>query len=171
MTEFYLPMRIVHVVFGAVWTGAIVLAAFFLMPAVVEAGPDGAKVMAGIMRRHYLNIVPAVALANVLSGLWLYWRFTGGFDPSLSGTPGAIVFGTGGALAIVALAIGLVAMRRNVLKAGALTAKANAMADGPERAALLAEAGARRTTAFRAGPIVATLLVVTAALMALGHYV
>jgi uncharacterized membrane protein len=171
MTEIYLATRVLHVVLGAFWMGAIVFAAFYLMPAVAEAGPDGAKVMAGIVRRKYLNVVPIVALVNIVSGFWLYWRFTGGFDPGLSGTPGAMVFGTGGILAVVALHIGLLGMRRNILKAGALTAKASALPDGAERAALMAEANARRKRAFRAGPIVAIILILTTALMALGHYV
>jgi hypothetical protein len=115
--------------------------------------------------------MPIIAFTNVLSGFWLYWRYTGGFDPALSGTPGAMVFGAGGVLALAALAIGLLVMRRNILKAGALTAKAGAMPEGPERAALLSDAASRRQRALYAGPIVAGLLVVTTALMAIGHYV
>jgi hypothetical protein len=82
-----------------------------------------------------------------------------------------MIFGTGGILAIIALHIGLLAMRRNVIKAGALTAKAGALPDGAEKAALMAEAMARRTRAMRAGPVVAVMLLITTALMALGHYV
>ena len=33
---------------------------------------------------------------TVLTGFYLYWRLTGGFDPALSATHGAMVFGTGG---------------------------------------------------------------------------
>ncbi len=171
MTEFYLLMRIVHVVLGAFWMGAIVFVAFYLMPSVAEAGPDGAKVMAGLVKRKYLNLVPIVALVNVLSGLWLYWRYTGHFDPALSATPGAMVFGAGGVLAIVALHIGILSMRRNVLKAMAAAGRAAALAEGPERAALMIEAGARRQRASKAAPVVAILLLVTTALMAIGHYV
>jgi uncharacterized membrane protein len=171
MTELYLLTRVTHVLLGAFWVGSVTFAAFFLMPSVAEAGPDGAKVMAGLIRRKFLNVIPAVAIVNVVSGLWLYWRYTAGFDPKLSGTPGAMIFGTGGILAIIALHIGLLAMRRNVIKAGALTAKAGALPDGAEKAALMAEAMARRTRAMRAGPVVAVMLLITTALMALGHYV
>lgn len=171
MNEFYLVMRVSHVVFGALWVGTVTFMAFILMPAVAEAGPDGAKVMAGLMRRKLLNLVPTVALVNVISGLWLYWKYTGGFDRTLSGTPGAMVFGTGGILAIIALHIGLLAMRRNIIKAGALAAKAGGLPDGAEKAALMAESMARRKRAMRAGPIVAVILLVTTVLMAIGHYV
>ena len=171
MNEFYLLMRVTHIVLGTLWVGTVVFMAFFLSPAVVEAGPDGAKVMAGLIRRKVLNMVPAVALVNIVSGLWLFWKYTGGFDRTLSGTPGAMVFGTGGIIAIIALHIGLLAMRRNILKAGALAAKSGALPDGAEKTALVAEAMALRKRAMRAGPIVAVMLLVTTALMALGHYV
>jgi hypothetical protein len=171
MNEVYLLMRVIHIVLGTIWVGSIFLAAFFLMPAVAEAGPDGGKVMAGLIRRKYLSIVPMVAMINVASGFWLYWRYTGGFDPAQSGTPGAMVFGTGGITATIALFIGLYGMRRNLMTAGALTSKAAGLADGAEKAAILAEAAARRKRAMRAGPIVGVLLLVTTVLMALGHRV
>jgi hypothetical protein len=171
MIELYLLMRVLHVMLGAFWVGAVVFMAFFLTPTVAELGPDGAKVMAGLTRRGVLNIIPIVALVNIASGVWLFWRMTSGFDRTLSGTPNAMVFGTGGIIAIIALHIGLLAMRRNILKAGALAAKAGPLPDGTEKAALMAEAMARRKRALRAGPIVAVMLLVTTALMAIGHYV
>ena len=171
MTWMYLSARVLHITLGALWVGAMVFAAFFLMPAVAEAGPDGAKVMAGINRRQYMNILPVVAVLNVVSGLWLYWRLTNGFQADLSRTPGAMVFGTGGLIAIVALHIGLTSVRKNMLKAGALMAKAGGMPDGDEKKKLMAEAGARRMRAFRAAPIVAVMLLLTVLLMAIGHYV
>lgn len=171
MTEIYLTTRVLHVVSGAFWMGAIVFVAFYLMPAVSEAGPDAAKVMVGLVRRHYFNVVPIVALVNVISGFWLYWRFTGGFDRALSGTPGAMVFGTGGILAVIALHIGLLSLRRNVLRAMKLTGQAAQTTDAADKAALVARAGALRLRAAKAAPIVAVLLIVTTALMALGHYV
>ncbi len=171
MNELYLLARVTHIVLGAVWVGAIFLAAFFLMPAVAEAGPDGAKVMAGIIRRKYMSLLPIVAGVTVVSGLYLYWRYTAGFDPAISRTPGAMVFGTGGVIAILAYGLGVHVMRANMLKAGALTAKAAGMPDGAEKSALMAEAMARRKTALRVAPIVAIMLLITTALMALGHRV
>jgi uncharacterized membrane protein len=171
MNELYLLMRVVHILLGAIWVGTIFLAAFFLMPAMAEAGPDGAKVMGGLVRRKYMSIVPMVAMVNVATGFWLYWRYTGGFAPAQSGTPGAMVFGTGGIIATIALFLGLYGMRRNMMTAGALTAKAAAMPDGADKAAALAEAGARRKRAMRAGRIVGVLLIITTTLMALGHRV
>jgi hypothetical protein len=171
MTEIYLLSRVVHVVFGAFWMGVVVFAAFYLMPSVAEAGPDGAKVMGGLVRRKYLAVVPIVAVTNLVSGFWLYYRFTAGFDPGLSGTRGAMAFGTGGILAVLAFGIGMHGMRRNLMKAMALGAQAAGMAEGPDRAALLNTAAGLRKRAMFWAPIVAVMLILTASLMAIGHYI
>jgi hypothetical protein len=115
--------------------------------------------------------VPIVAMVNVASGFWLYWRYTAGFDPALSATPGAMVFGTGGIMATIALFLGLYGMRRNLITAGALSAKAAGLPDGAEKTALMADAATRRKRAMRAAPIVGVMLLVTTVLMALGHRV
>ena len=171
MTWMYLVARVLHVTLGALWVGAMTFAAFFLMPAIAEAGPDGAKVMAGINKRKYMTILPAVAGTNVLLGLWLYWRYTNGFDPAISRTPGAMVFGAGGVIAIIALTAGMNAVRGNMIKAGALAMKAGGMPDGAEKAKLMSEAAARRQRAMRAAPIVSVMLLITVMLMAIGHYI
>src|ERR687891_465683 len=44
-------LRLVHVVFGALWVGMVVFTTFFLAPAVQDTGPDGGKVMAALQRR------------------------------------------------------------------------------------------------------------------------
>ncbi len=51
MTTFYLLVRFLHVLAGAIWVGMATFSAFFLMPAMKEVGPDGAKVMAALERR------------------------------------------------------------------------------------------------------------------------
>jgi len=171
MNKVYLLARILHIVTGAFWFGTIAFAATFLMPAMAEAGPDAGKVMAALRRRHFFEIVPAIASVTVLTGLWLYWRFSNGFASEVMGTRGAITFGTGGAIAIIALLIGVHVMRANSLKAMAAAGKAMSLPDGPERGAMMKTAQGHRAKAFTAARIVALLLATTAALMALGHYV
>jgi uncharacterized membrane protein len=171
MTVIYLAARALHVLLGAFWLGSVVFVVYFLMPSMAEAGPDAAKVMAGLIKRRYLAVVPVVALLTILLGLWLYWRFTGGFDPAQLGTPGAMVFGTGGILAIAAIHVGLLGMRRNTLRALARSRDAAALPDGAEKAAAMQAIRALRQRALVAGQIVAVLLVITALLMAIGHYV
>jgi hypothetical protein len=167
----YLIARLVHVAFGAIWVGTVTFTAFFLMPAMQEAGPDAAKVMAGLQRRRFMDVLPVIAALNVLTGLWLYWRFTAGFDAAISSSRAGIAFGAGGAIAIVAFVIGVFVMRRSMLRAGALAARAAALPNAAERAPLLAQAQALRVRAGRAGRLVAVMLIVTTLLMAAGHRV
>jgi uncharacterized membrane protein len=167
----YLVVRLLHVLLGAIWVGTVTFSAFVLMPALQEAGPDAAKVMAGLQRRRFMDLLPIVALINVLSGLWLYWRFTAGFDATISASPGGIAFGTGGALAIVAFMIGVLVMRRSLIRAGGLAARASSTTDPAERSKLMGQAAALRIRAGRAGRVVAVLLIITTLLMAAGHRV
>ena len=81
MNALLLVLRLLHIGLGAFWFGAHLFASFFLFPSMEEAGPDSAKVGAGIMRRHYPQIVAMFALLTVLSGIWLLWRVSGGFQP------------------------------------------------------------------------------------------
>ena len=58
--------RLIHVVGGVFWVGAMIFVTFFLMPAFAEAGPDAQKVMNGITKRRYVQILPAVAVLVIL---------------------------------------------------------------------------------------------------------
>jgi uncharacterized membrane protein len=72
--------RLIHVVGGIFWVGAMIFVTFFLMPSLADAGPDGAKVMQGLMKRKYVQILPVVAILVMLSGLYMFWKLSGGFD-------------------------------------------------------------------------------------------
>jgi hypothetical protein len=61
MDPLLIVLRVVHVVGGVFWGGAILFVVHFLEPAVRDAGPDGAKVMQALQKRRYLDVVPAVA--------------------------------------------------------------------------------------------------------------
>jgi uncharacterized membrane protein len=167
----YLTARGLHVLFGALWVGSVFFVVFFLSPSMAEAGPDAAKVMGGLLKRRFLDIIPMIAFSNIALGLWLYWRLTGGWDPSLRGTNAAMVFGTGGLLAIVTISIGMLGMRRNTLRAIAKSREAASTPDGPGKAEAMQMAQQFRARAGKAGRVAAVLLMITIVLMALGHYV
>jgi len=155
-------LRLVHVVGGVIWVGALVFIATFLGPSVRDAGPDGGKVMAQLQRRHILEVIPAVAVLTVLSGFWLYWRFTSGFDPAVSRSHAAMAYGAGGVLAVIGLGMGLGILRPTMRRAGMMAQQAN-----PQQAAELQ--GLQRRGA-KTGQIIAVLLVLAAACMAVARY-
>jgi len=162
--------RLLHVILGAFWVGTMIFNAVFLAPAMGEAGPDAAKVMAGITRRRFMDVMPIVAVITVLSGLWLYWRISGGFDPAWSRSPIGLAYGIGGLLAIVALGIGVGILRPAMMRIATLTGQAAQVADPAQREALVAPVPALRGRAVAAGRVVAVLLAITIGCMAVARY-
>jgi uncharacterized membrane protein len=162
-------LRVVHVVGGVFWAGAILFVVHFLEPAVREAGPDGAKVMQGLRKRRYLEVTPVVAFFTLVSGYALYWRT---FDRLFPG-PGAsgveLALGLGGFASLVAFVIGVSLLRPSALRIGTLGAE---MAQAPEerKAALQEEIGRLRGRMRVSGRVVAALLGLAILTMAVGRY-
>jgi uncharacterized membrane protein len=170
MSLLVITLRLLHIVLGAFWVGTLIFFALFLIPSVRDAGPDGAKVMAALQRRRFLDVMPAVAVVTILSGFWLYWRISGGFSSAWVTSPSGLALGIGGALAIVAFLIGVGIMRPAALRAGALAQQAGALPQGSERSAQLAIVQQLRSRSVTAGRGVAVLLALATALMAVARY-
>jgi uncharacterized membrane protein len=162
-------LRLLHIVGGIFWVGATIFTAAFLLPALREAGPDGAKVMEGVARRKFMEIMPVVAILTMLSGLWMLYRASAGFHGSFFATRPGMGYSTGAALSIIAFAIGLIVVRPSMIKATEL-AKSAAHASPEEKGRIMGAAGALRGRASKAGTIVATLLVLSACAMAIARY-
>ncbi|HEY8166096.1 MAG TPA: hypothetical protein VIF83_11140 [Gemmatimonadaceae bacterium] len=162
--------RVIHILLGVFWVGTMVFNAVFLVPSIRDAGPEGAKVVAGLMRRRLLDITPAAAGLTVLSGLYLYWRVSARFDTAYMRSTKGITYGLGAVVAIAALGLGVRILRPSMQKAAAIT-QAAATAPAEERERQLATAQALRIRAARIGQVIAWLLGFTAITMAIGRYV
>ena len=172
MNALFLSMRVLHVLLGAAWLGGAVLLSFFLMPALKEVGPDGGKVVVALIGRRLDAYIASIAGLTVLTGFYLYWVVTGGFDPSASATMRGRVLGMGGVLGLAAAIIGGSVVARNMKKAVALMTQAAGTTDAGARSALLAQAGQCRQKAATGGRIVAVLLILIVVLMVIGgHFV
>ena len=170
-TLLYLGVRVLHVLLAAAWLGTVGFVYLFLAPALDEAGPAGATLMVTISRRGFDVIIAVIGGVTVLTGLWLYWRFTGGFDPAAGATMGARVFGAGGVAGILAAIIGGAILGRTSKKLTALAAKAMATTDAAQRTGLMAEIAAAKRRMSVWGKTVFALQVVALTCMAVGHYV
>jgi uncharacterized membrane protein len=171
MNALFLSARVLHVLLGAAWLGGVILLSFFLTPALQEVGPDAGKVVVALMGRRLDAYLASLAGLTVLTGLYVYWTITGGFDPEASSTLRAKVIGLGGVLGLVAAVIGGSVVARNMKKSVALMQQAGA-ADAAARSALMAQAAQCRQKAATGGRIVAVLVILTATLMAIGaHFV
>jgi uncharacterized membrane protein len=169
MDPLLIVLRIVHVVGGVFWAGAILFVVHFLEPAVRDAGPDGAKVMQALGKRRYLEVVPTVAAFTLLSGYALYWRTFGRLHPGPGASGPELALGLGGLASLVAFVIGVSLLRPSALRIGVLGAE---MAEVPDekKAALQEEIGRLRLRMRRSGRWVGALLGVAILSMAVGRY-
>jgi hypothetical protein len=165
-----LTLRVVHILLGVFWAGTLIFAATFLMPSIRDAGPDGAKVVGALIQRRYLDVMPVVAGLTVLSGLWLYWRLSGGLSPAWIHSPVGTAYGLGGLAAILAFVIGVAVMRPATLRIAALARAIPGMPDGPEKVAQQAEVARLREKAASASRTVALLLGFSVVGMAVARY-
>jgi uncharacterized membrane protein len=161
--------RVLHVGLGAFWVGTVLFNAAFLMPAMRDAGPDAAKVAAGLMKRRFMQVLPAASMLTLLSGIYLYWRLSAGFSVAYMTTPAGATYLIGGVAAIVGFAIGAGVVRPAMMRAAELT-QAGMAAAPTERAATMGEAQALRVKAEAASQWVTGLLVVAILTMAVARY-
>ena len=124
-----------------------------------------------LMRRKMVPFFASISGLTVLTGFYLYWHLTNGFDPTLSGSRAAIIFGTGGVFGLIAAILAVSGVTRSMKQAMKLMAQAGSTASAPERAALVERAGALRQRAHKFATIVAVLLILAIMCMGAGHYV
>lgn len=170
MDALFLIARMLHVGTGVFWAGTLIFMAMFLMPSIRDAGPDGAKVAAGLMRRRFLDIMPAVAVLTIITGFYLYWRVSDGFSPTYMGSINGMTFGVGAVAALIALGLGLGILRPAMLRAAALTQSAGQAAP-EERDRALQLAAALRLRAAYFGRVIAWFLAIAVIAMSIGRYV
>jgi uncharacterized membrane protein len=160
-------LRLVHILAGAFWFGALVFTARILMPAARDAGPAGAPFMAQISRRLPLFMM-AAAILTLVAGIWLMMRDAGVAGWAQSGM--GRTFSIGGALAIVAFIVGMIVNMPAGKRMGAI-GQAVSKRGGPPTAEEAAEL-ARIQKRLATGTIVVTVLIALAtAAMAVARYV
>ena len=164
-------LRAVHVVCGVYWAGTMFFAATLLQPSVAETlSEGGGKVMGALMRRRFFEIIPAMAILTILSGIELYRRASGGFKPAWITTPTGLSLTIGALAALVAFTIGMSSLRPAAKRAGPLAQSAQGMPEGPEKEAQLAQVQRLRRRTAVGGRLVAVLLFVAVLGMAVARY-
>ena len=168
---YVLLLRIVHVGGGIFWAGAGMFMAWFLGPAVKQAGPPGGAVMLRLSRGTRWNFaISATAVLTVLSGILLYVRngTASAWAYMMSGT--GITISLGAIVGIVALIVGGAIVGPTSAKIADLGEKM-AGGDGPPSQSDAAEMGALQAKMERASNLQAILLAVSVLLMAVARYI
>jgi hypothetical protein len=169
-TMLFLTLRVLHVLLAAIWVGATVFVTYLLMPVVESSGPAGGQIMMGLSRRKMTPFFAVLGGTTVLTGIYLYWRFTGGFDPGISRSHAGLAFGIGGVAGIIAVVIGGSVVGRSANKVIDLMEQAMKLPES-QRGALIQQTGPLRQRMKSAGAVVLLMQVIALILMALGHYI
>lgn len=127
--------------------------------------------MIRFFERGYLKLLPIVAVVTMLSGLWLLWILSSGFDAGYMGSSLGMAFSTGGALAMVAFIVGMVVMRPAAARIWDIARRLPQEPNESARNALLAEMGKLRARSVLGARVVFALLIGSVALMASARYV
>lgn len=170
MDHLMVALRLVHVVSAVLWVGIMFFTVFFLMPAVQEAGPEGGKVMKALAGRGLMTFVPVVALTTVITGVWLYWRASMGFDLDWIHSATGETFALGGFSAIIAYVLGITIVRPSMMRSATIMQSLSGVTDDAERERKVSEAERLRTRSRVAGRVVAGLLLFSTAAMAVARY-
>lgn len=165
-----IALRLLHVITGVFWAGAVFFAVSFLFPSIRDAGPGGnavARQLIGV--RQYPKKIFIIALIAVISGFALYAQNVSMSDGAFARSRAGMVYGLGGVAAVLTLVAGMVIMTPTSTKMGALGAaiQAGGGTPSPEQAAEMARLQAKMTMGSR---IAATLLLVVVITMAIARY-
>jgi uncharacterized membrane protein len=165
MSSFDLTIRVVHVLGACIWLGAAFFAAWFLLPALRDVGPDAGKVIAAVQKRGWTVVLPIVATTTVLTGFYLYRPYMGAAGNA------AKYLGYGGVIGVIALVLGAGLISRFMNQATRLSAEAAAITDAAARAAAMNKANEARAKALMWARIVSLLVILAAVLMTMAMYV
>ena len=130
----YGVLVLVHVLCAFIWGGGVLITGFYFVPSILESGPGGGAVMAGVMKRKYSLIMGVTSILAILTGLRLYAIR---FSPAWVATSEGIVLTLGALLGLSAWGIGAFRQRPLAEKLG-LLAKEGRHAEIPATAAQLA---------------------------------
>ncbi len=170
-TVLFLTVRALHVVLSGLWLGAGILLSSYLVPLMQQEGVSASRLLSGLVRRGLVTYMAVIGGTTVLTGIYLYWRFTDGFEPALTSSPAGLMFGLGGFLGLVAVIVGGAVIGRAARHGAQAMDRATSLPDGPERVSVLRESAAALDRLAGAGRLVSGLLLAAMVLMALGHYV
>ena len=161
-------LRLIHILGGLFWAGAMILLAGFLIPTVRATGREGGRFMQILMQQQRLQFyLGLTAGLTVLSGLTLYVRMAAATHGAWAGTRPGMAYGVGALAAILAAAIGGGISGSAGRK---MLAVVQAIGSAPPSAEQQAELGRLQDRMAMAARVAAGLLVIAASAMAVGRY-
>lgn len=167
MQAWLLIARLIHIVTGVYWVGAVMFIGIFLGPSAEVLGPQAGPVMRELMRRRYFEFTAGIATLTILSGLYLVWQDSAHLDPAWFRTPFGQGISTGMAAAIIAYLVAVIGIRPTLYRMSAVMGQ---LAQGAPSPALIAERDAVQGRMKRLSISTFVLLVIAASAMAVARY-
>lgn len=169
-TTVTLLLRLIHILAGVFWAGAMFLMAGFLLPTVGATGEAGGRFMQHLIQRRRLPTFLGIAVGlTVLSGVTMYARMAAATHGAWASTPPGMAYGIGGLAAILGASVGLLVGSR---AGGRMAALGQSIAQAgrppsPEQQAEIQRLQGRMRFAARTA---AGLLAIAVSAMAVGRY-
>jgi uncharacterized membrane protein len=161
-------LRLIHILAGVFWVGAIFIIASFLLPTARATGREGGRFMQHLMLQRRLPMFLAIAgLLTVLSGFTLYGRLVSATHGAWASTPPGMAYGIGGLAAILGAVVGMVVTGPAARRMAALGQRA---AEGAPSAGQQAEIERLQGKMVLGSRLVAGFLAVAAGAMAVARY-
>jgi uncharacterized membrane protein len=165
-----LTLRLLHIMSGVLWVGALFFTSVYLNPAIAEAGPAGGRVMEGLQKRNVMAVLPALGITTLVSGFWLFWIVSGGMNPAYHQSRMGMALGTGGILALLGFIVGMAVMRPAMMRAAAIAQGLAGMATDEERERATDDINRLRSRAAASSKLVISLVLLATAAMAVARY-
>lgn len=158
----YLSLVFLHLFAGLIWAGGAITVGFFVLPSVLQAGPSGGAVMAGIVKRRFSHWMIGCAIVTILTGIRLYMLR---FSTAWLSTGEGMAISLGALLALAAFFMGVSVQKPTADKMAALAARIGA-AGSPPSPEQIAELRALGTRLAKIARVAAWHLLAAVALMA-----
>lgn len=162
-------LRLLHILSGAFWYGAVIFSVRLLMPSLRAIGPAAGPVMAQLNQRGMSAALMGAAIVNLGSGIWLMFVVPGGAVGEWMKTGMGRMIGAGAACAILAMIIGMIVNPPAVKRMGRI-ATAAAQRGGPPSPEEAAEVQRLQKRMASANVFVAILLTLAVSAMAIARY-
>jgi len=164
-----LALRLLHILSGAFWFGALMFSVRFLMPSLRAVGPAAGPIMGQLNQRGMTAAFMGSAFVNLGSGIWLIYLVSGGAPGVWMKSGMGRTIGAGAACAILAMIIGMIVNPPAVKRMGEIAAAAGKRGGppSPEEAAEIQRLQKRMSSA---NMFVAILLILALSAMAVARY-
>jgi len=165
-----LILRLIHILAGVFWVGAVFTNAFFVQPTAEALGPDAGRFQLRLMGpARFPAAILSAAGVTIAAGLALLWLTTNGLDPELLFGPSRVGFTVGGVVAILTFALGSLYVYPRIKRISGLMSRV--MAEGrPPNADEQGEIATTRDELRVSGWVTVIGLAIAVAAMATARY-